>query len=98
MGQRKVTILDAAVNAVAQVSYFIEGAGLPQSAKGFVNEAFIFFEKLADDRLTHRPCGYLPWRKLRYRCATFRKKYTVAYLEFDTEILICVFSLTKLLV
>ena len=98
MGKRKMTILDTAVNAVAQVSYYIEGKGLSETAKRFVDESFAFFEKLADEPLVHRPCGYMPWRMLKYRCATFRKKYTVAYLEFDIEIVICDFALTKLLI
>ncbi len=98
MGQRKVTILNTAVDAVAGISYFIVSKGLPETAKKFIDEAFGFFEKLADSQLLHRPCGYIPWRQLTYRCATFRKKYTVAYLEFDSEIVICDFALTKLLV
>ncbi len=98
MGKRKVTIWDTAVNEVAKVSFFVEGKGLPETAKRFVNDAFSFFDKLADERIVHRPCTYPAWRKLTYRCATFRKKYTVAYLEHSTEIIICEFTLTKLLV
>ena len=98
MGKRKVTILDTAVNAVAKVSFFIEAKGLPETAKRFVNDAFAFFDKLADERIVHRPCTYPAWRKLTYRCTTFRKKYTVAYLEHSTEIIICEFTLAKLLV
>lgn len=44
MGKRKVTILDADVNVVAQVSFFIEGKGLTQTAKRFVDDAFSFFD------------------------------------------------------
>ncbi|QEH41283.1 hypothetical protein [Chitinophaga sp. XS-30] len=98
MGKRKVTILDTAVEAVAKVSLFIEGKGLPETAKRFVDEVFLFFDKLSDERLVHRACQHTPWKKLTYRCATFRKKYTVAYLEHSTEIVICEFVPTKLLV
>lgn len=97
MGKRKVTILDKAVETIAEISLFIEGKGLPETAKKFVDEAFAFFENLADDQLVHRPCGYLSWRMLNYRCATFRKKYTVAYLDLSHEIIVCEFALTKLL-
>ena len=44
MGKRKVTILEPAVNAVAQIAFYIEGQGLPETAKRFVNKAFSFFE------------------------------------------------------
>ena len=98
MGKRKVTILDTTVKAVAEVAFFIEGEGLPQTAKKFVDDAFVFFYKLADERIVHRPCKYLPWKKLTYRCVTFRKKYAVAYLQQSPEIVACEFALAKLLV
>ena len=88
MGKRKVAILEGAVKSVAEAAYFIEGKGLPQTAKKFVDDAFIFFDKLSDERILHRPCSYPPWKKLTYRCITFRKKYTIAYLEHSTEIVI----------
>jgi hypothetical protein len=42
MGQRKVTILDTAADAVAEVAFFVEAKGMPQTAKKFVAEAFEF--------------------------------------------------------
>ncbi|HVY73934.1 MAG TPA: type II toxin-antitoxin system RelE/ParE family toxin [Puia sp.] len=98
MVKREVTILDAAVEAVANIALFIEGKGLPETAKRFVDEVFSFFHQLADEQIVHRPCRYAPWRKLTYRCATFRKKYLVAYLELGSEVIVCEFALAKLLV
>jgi hypothetical protein len=97
MGKRKVTILDTAVENVAQVALYIEGKGLPKTAKKFVDEAFEFFGKLSDDIIIHRPCKHLEWMELNYRCANFRKKYVVAYLDNTDEIVICDFALQKLL-
>lgn len=97
MGQRKVTILDPAIEEVARIALFIEGKGMPATAKKFVDEAFSFFEKLSDERVTHQPCKYVPWNLLNYRCANFRKKYTVAYLANEDEIIICDFAVQKLL-
>ena len=42
MVKREITILDAAVEAVANISFFVEGKGLPQTAKRFVDDAFSF--------------------------------------------------------
>lgn len=95
MGKRKVTILESASEGVAHVAYFIEGEGLPQTAKKFVDDAFDFFEHLSDDRFVHRPCKYAVWQLLNYRCANFRKKYIVAYLDNTDEIIICDFVLQK---
>ncbi|HUB60704.1 MAG TPA: hypothetical protein VL978_08380 [Puia sp.] len=36
MGKRKVTILEPAVEEVARIALFIEGEGLPKTAKKFV--------------------------------------------------------------
>ena len=97
MGQRKVTILDPATAEVARIALFVEGKGLPATAKKFVDEAFEFFNALADDRKLHHPCNHLPWRLLNYRCTNFRKKYVVAYLDNSDEVIICDFTLQKLL-
>jgi plasmid stabilization system protein ParE len=97
MGKRKVRILDTASIAVAEIAFFIEGKGLPQTAKKFVDEAFKFFDRLSDSVLEHKPCMYEPWRELEYRCVPYKKKYTVAYLSKDKEIVICEFISSKLI-
>ena len=43
MGKRKITILDQVAEEIARTAFFIEGEGLPQTAKRFVDEAFSFF-------------------------------------------------------
>ena len=55
MGKRKVSILEPAADAVADIALFIEGKGMPETAKKFVDEAFEFFEKLSDNRIEHKP-------------------------------------------
>jgi hypothetical protein len=97
VGKRKVNILEPAVESVAHFALYIEAKGLPETAKKFIDEAFEFFETLSDERLTHKPCRYLSWQALNYRCANFRKKYVVAYLDNADEIIICDFALQKLL-
>jgi hypothetical protein len=39
---KKVVILETVVEAVAEIALFIEGKGLPQTAKRFVDDAFNF--------------------------------------------------------
>ena len=97
MGKRKITILKPVVEEIARIAFFIEGEGLPKTAKKFIDEAFSFFEELSSETLIHRPCRYLPWQVLNYRCATFRKKYIVAYLDNTKDIVICDFALQKAL-
>ncbi len=71
MAQREVTILDKAVEEVANVAYFIEGKGLPATAKKFVDSAFLFFEKLGKSPATHKPCSFPEWKELNYLCAPY---------------------------
>jgi hypothetical protein len=94
-GQKEVTILEPAIEEIARVALYIEGEGLPKTAKRFV--AFAFFESLADDRFVHRPCKHPAWKKLDLRCVNFRNKYIVSYLDNTDEIVICEFALQKLL-
>lgn len=97
MGKRKVSILEPAAEAVADIALFIEGKGMPDTAKRFVDEAFEFFEKLSDDRIEHKSCNYNNlWKYLNYRCVTY-KKYVVAYLSQQNEIIICDFVASKFL-
>jgi hypothetical protein len=96
MGQKQVTILDPATDGVAEAAYFIESKGMPETAKKFVDNAFEFFDRLSDKTIEHHPCTYLLWRNLNYRCVTY-KKYIVAYLCFENEIIICEFVPSKLI-
>lgn len=98
MAQKEVTILDKAAEEVAYIAYFIEAKGLPETSKKFVDDAFLFFQKLGDSRIKHKPCRFHIWREEGYRCSNFRKKYVAAYLDLEKEIIICDFVLHKLLV
>lgn len=97
MGKRKVSILEPAATAVAEIALFIESEGLPQTAKKFVDDAFLFFAKLSDERIEHKPCSYKRWKDLDYRCVPYKKKYVVAWLAQEKEIVICDFVSVKLL-
>ena len=97
MGKRKVSILEPAAIAVAEIAWFIESKGLPQTAKKFVIDAFEFFDELSDERIEHKPCTYEKWKVLSYRCVPYKRKYIVAYLSQQKEIVICDFVSAKLL-
>jgi len=97
MGKRKITILETAVTAVAEIALFIEGNGMPQTAKKFVDDAFLFFEKISNEAIEYKPCSYNTWKNLGYRCVTYKKKYVVAYLSQEKEIVICDFVSAKLI-
>lgn len=97
MAQRQVTILSKASEEVANIAYFIESQGMPTTAKKFVDECFLFFQKLGNNKITHKPCRNEIWNILGYRCTNFKRKYVVAYLDNQDEIVICDFASHKLL-
>ena len=97
MGKRKVSILEPAATAVAEIAWFIESKGLPETSRKFINDAFLFFDKLSDESIEHKPCSYNKWKDLGYRCVPYKKKYIVAYLSHEKEIIICDFVAAKLL-
>lgn len=97
MGKRKISILEPASTAVAEIAWFIENKGMPQTAKKFVDDVFLFFERLSDERVIHKPCNYNRWKDLEYRCVPYKRKYVVAYLCQQKEIIICDFVASKLL-
>ncbi len=97
MGKRKVSILEPAATAAAEVAFFIESKGLPETAKKIIDEVFGFFEKLSDDILLHKKCKYQRWRILDYGCVNYKKKYVIAYLSMEKEVVICDFLQAKLL-
>lgn len=65
-GKRKVSILEPAATAVAEIAWFIESEGMPKTAKKFAEDAFLFFDKISDDRVEHNPCNYDRWEMLGY--------------------------------
>jgi len=95
MAQREVSILSEASERVAAIAYFIESKGMPTAAKKFVDDCFVFFEKLSKPTIKHRICRNEIWSIQGYRCANFKKKYVVAYLDMENEIIICDFALHK---
>src|SRR6476620_10245589 len=97
MGKREISILEPASTTIAEIGWYVESKGYPQTAKEFVNKAFDFFEKLSDPRIRHRPCSYSKWNKLGYKCVSFRKKYTIVFSESETEIVIWEFISSKLI-
>lgn len=97
MGKRKVSILQPAAESVAEIAFFIESKGMPETAKKFVDDVFTFFEKLGDTIIEYGPCTYKRWSDLGYSCVNYKRKYIVAYLRLSNEIIICDFVSTKIL-
>ncbi|MGF7079342.1 hypothetical protein [Mucilaginibacter sp. UYCu711] len=95
MGFRKVAIKESAAESIAGISWYLESEGLLATAEKFADDAYDFLSKLGDNRKGYRPCRDPERDLLGYKCIPYRKKYTIVFIELDTEIIVCEFILSK---
>ena len=95
MGFRKVTIRQSVAENIAAISWYLESEGLLATAEKFSDGAYDFISKLGDHRKGYRTCRDPERSLMGYKCISYRKKYTVVFLELDNEIIICEFLLSK---
>ncbi|HZW71269.1 MAG TPA: hypothetical protein VFF57_10345 [Hanamia sp.] len=95
MGFRKVTVRQSAADAIAEISWFLESGELVDTAEKFTDEAYDFISKLGDSRKGYRLCREKQRNILGFKCVNYKKKYTIVFVESNTEIIICEFVLSK---
>ncbi len=99
MGQgRKVTISEFAVEKIAETAWFIESKNSTAIAKKFVDSVFEAMFNLSNPIVRHHRCHYSEWKDAGYLCFNFKKKYVIAYYDWEEEIVVCDFSHSALLV
>lgn len=97
MGRRKIKIKQSTAESIAAIALFIESKGMVATAEKFSDEAYDFFVKLADNRKSYPLCKDPVRAELKYKCVPFRKKYTVVFIESDSELIICEFIASKMI-
>jgi hypothetical protein len=63
MGKRKVTILEPAVEEVARISLYLEGEGLPKTAKNLLMMPSLFLNPFLMKDLFIAPVSILPGKR-----------------------------------
>jgi hypothetical protein len=97
MGSRKISIRRQAANHIAAIAWFIESKGMVATADAFTERVYDFIEKMGNTLTTHAPCREPERAKLGYKCIPYRKKYTLVFIESETELIICEFIASKLI-
>ena len=97
MGKRKVIIKQSVADSIAQIAWFIESEGMAATAEKFSDSVYDYFETMADDRRSFAVCLDPIRAALGYKCVPFKKKYTVVFIESETELTICEFISSKLI-
>ncbi|MBL7739967.1 MAG: type II toxin-antitoxin system RelE/ParE family toxin [Chitinophagaceae bacterium] len=97
MGSRKITVKRSAAENIAAIALYIESKGMVATAEKFADAVYDFFLKLADDRKSYSFCREPVRASLGYKCTSYRRKYTVVFLESDDELIICEFISSRLI-
>ena len=91
MGSRKVTIKESVADNIAEIAWFIESKGLIQTAEKFSDKVYDFITRLSDTRRHYAICRDPDRALLGYKCISYKRKYTIVFLETDVELIICEF-------
>lgn len=97
MGRRKIEVRKSAAESIAAISWYIESKGMLASAEKFADHVYDYFLKLADERKSYAICKEPARAALGYKCITYKKRYTIVFIESDKEITICEFISSKLI-
>jgi hypothetical protein len=71
--------------------------GLIVTAEKFTDDIYDYFIKLADTKKSYSSCREPKRAVLGYKCVLYKKKYTIVFIETDTELIICEFISSKLI-
>lgn len=97
MGQRKIIVKQTAADNIAAIAWFIESKGLIATADKFTDDVYDYFIKLADKRKSYSICREPKRASSGYKCIPYKKKYTIVFIEGESEIIICEFISSKMI-
>ena len=97
MGNRKIIVKKTAADNIAAISWFIESKGMVATANKFTDDIYDFFLEIGDNRIIHSICRDPKRAILGYKCISYKKKYTVVFIESKYELIICEFISSKLI-
>ena len=97
MGSRKIIVKESAAENIAAIAFFIESKGMIATANKFTDDAYDFIIKLANDLKVYPVCKEPARAAVGYKCVTYKKKYTLVFIESETQLIICEFISSKLI-
>ncbi len=95
MGKRKVIIKQSVSESIADIAWFIESKGMVATADKFADSVHEYFLHIADEKRTSALCHDPIRAALGYKCVQFKKKYTIVFIETETELAVCEFISSK---
>lgn len=95
MGRREVTVKETVADSIAAIAWYIESKGLIAAAENFTDDVYDHLIKLSDSRRTHALCRDPQRSVFGYKCISYKKKYTIVFLETEEELVVCEFIPSK---
>lgn len=96
MGKRKIAIKKSVAESIAEISWYIESKGMLGTAEKFSDSIYDFFLQFTNEKKVHRLCQEPTRASLGFKSINF-KKYTVVFIESESEITVCEFIPSKLI-
>ena len=96
MGSRKISVKQSAADSIAAVAWFIESKGMVKTAEKFSDGVYDFIENLSCSIKSYSICKEPKRAQLGYKCVPY-KKFTLVFIETNSEIIVCEFIPSKLI-
>lgn len=97
MGFRKIVVKQSAAESIAAIAWYIESKGMTATAEKFSDDVYDFIAGLSDTRKSFPTCREPIRAAAGYKCTTYKKKYTIVFIESVTNLIICEFTSSRLL-
>ncbi len=97
MGSRKLSIKQSAADSIAEIAWFIQSGGMIKTAENFSDDVYDFIFELCNKIKSYPNCKEPLRALLGYKCIPYKKKYTLVFIESESEIIICEFLPSKLI-
>ena len=83
--------------SIAAIAWYIESKGMLSTAERFSDDVYDYIQKLARDEKNCKICREPVRASLGYKCVSYKKKYTIVFIETDDELIVCEFISSKLI-
>ena len=97
MGSRKIIVKQSAADSIAEIAWFVQSKGMIKTAVNFSDNAYKFIFTLSNSIKSYSICKEPIRASLGYKCISYKKKFTIVFIENELEIIICEFIPSKLI-
>ena len=97
MGSRSIKIKQSAAENIAAISWYIESKGMLATAEKFSDDLYDYLIQISNNLRSHPICREPARAALAYKCIPYKKKYTIVFIESESELIICEFISSKLI-